>query len=189
MEEGKGFCKHCGAKVSVNDAYCPECKAPLHPEAQRSADMSFLFQQVMKLTLILLGVYSVISILEGVYCAASPDACTTMIKAVYGDTQWASNLASLGLTEAGYSNMLRLEGIVSIIDGVAVAIAFVLCYMRRCWLLAFSLCIYASLFIFAPAVFLNIASLRSEMIMMLAQAIVGLFVARSVYVVRAMFRS
>lgn len=187
MEEDYGFCTHCGANISPGSERCPECGASLVKE-EESASVRVYSSSSMRFFLIFIGLYAIFSIAEGIYMTVFNDAFVASMESIYGQ-DFDSYLSNIGMeSKAQLADVFFKEGVVSIVDGAMVAVVFILCLRLRYWKAATVICIAASFLLLASFYFMTFEMMKSEALTMALQVLVGLMVARGIYINRKLFR-
>ena len=186
MEENYGFCVHCGAKLSPGAERCPECGTSFVKDAP-SARYTNNGRNPMMFFLILIGIYAVISIIEGIFASAFNDMFMDNMKAVYG-SNFSAYLERMGLDSVSQlADIMFKEGIVSLVSGSLAAVVFILCLKRRYWKAAAMLCLIASALVIVPLAFMPMKMFSSEVFTFLLEMGVGLLVTRGIYMCRNLF--
>lgn len=187
MENNYGFCPHCGANLPQGAEYCPECGASF--VSKRQDDVRRLtITSPMMFFIILLAIYTVMSIIEGIFATAFNDLFIINFKMIYGDgiDDYISSMGFASIDE--FADLMFKEGIVSLVGGAITAFVMVLCITRRFWKIAFWLCIIASFELLISLVFMPTQMIGSEILTMILQTCVGLLVSRGIYLNRSNFR-
>ena len=187
MENNYGFCPRCGAELPQGAEFCPECGVSFLEKRQNDV-RRLTITNPMTFFIILLAVYTIMSIFEGVFATAFNDMFVTNVKMIYG-TDFEDYLSGSGLESVEeFADLMFKEGVVSIVGGVITAVALILCFERRFWKIAFWLCIIASFELLISLAFMPSKMMSSELLTMLLQTGVGLLVARGIYINRRAFR-
>ena len=186
MEENFGFCTRCGATREPGAQFCPQCGKSFLDESDEVR-----FRQgpnPIRFFIILLGLFAVISLGEGIYSTAFNDSLIANIKALHPNNM-AEYLAGLGLdTVEQLADILFKQGVLTVADGVLVAIVLVLCLKLRYWKVAVMLCLIASALVLASLAFMTPQMMRTEAFSIAIQTIIGLLIARGIYINRRVFR-
>ena len=180
------FCTRCGAELPVGCDYCPECgKCFVEGTDRMVVNVS---RNPLMFFIVLIALYALFSIIEGLYVVLFNDFFISNIEAVYG-TDLENFLASRGLENVQQlSDILFKEGIVSIVSGSMAAVVFVLCLRMRYWKAACLLCLAATFVIPIPLLFMPLKMIQSEWITVALQVLVGLMVTRGIVRCKLIFR-
>lgn len=186
MEEDYGFCTRCGATRQPGAQFCPQCGKSFVDD-----QVDTIYRQgpnPLRFFIILLGLFAAVSLGEGIYSTAFNDSLIANVKALHPDNM-AEYLAGLGLdTVEQLADVLFKQGVLTLADGLLVAIVFVLCIKRRYWKVAVMLCLIASALVLASLAFMTPQMMRTESFSIAIQTIIGLLIARGIYINRRVFR-
>ncbi len=187
MDNDLGFCPHCGAYLPRGAEYCPECGRSFVKESE-SARYDNLRPNPLFFFMIMLAIYAGFSIVEGIVAVFFNDMLMTNIERIYGSNieKYLANMGLDSLSQLG--DILYKEGIVSLIDGILVAVVFVLCKVRRYWKAAVAICLLASFFLLTSLIFMPEKMMRSEALSLVLQMAVGLLITRGIYIGRIVFK-
>ncbi len=186
MENDYGFCFHCGAEIPSGAEFCPECGRSLAGDTRR--DESYLrVRNPMSFIILLMGLFAAVSIIEGIYAVFLNDLFMSSLE-MLNDSNLDSYVSSLGLeSKEELAEIIYKEGIVTLAQGIMVAIACMLCIKRRFWGLTIALCLIATFMMLVPLVFMTSEMIRSEIISMILQMCIGLLVVRGLYINKGQF--
>ena len=188
MEENYGFCPKCGANLPEGAEYCPQCGKSFVENPREELRMRAGGMNPLLFFIILLAIYTVMSIFEGIYTTLFNDMFIDSFKLVYGSGV-DDYVSSMGMDSMDqFADLMYKEGIVSIIGGAMTAVVLILCVKRRYWKVAFALCIIASFELLISLAFMPSKMVGSEILTMILQTGIGLLVARGIYMSRRMFR-
>ena len=135
-----------------------------------------------------MGAFVVYMIINGITLMTVSDTVIDWIRAFNG-TDLDTYLSSLGLDSVDqFKEILFKEGIVYVIDGALVAMAFLLTLRRRYWKATVVLCLMASFLLLLPLVFMPEKMRYTEALSSILMAAVGLLVTRGIIVNRRQFR-
>ena len=138
--------------------------------------------------IILLGIFAAISLGEGLYSSVFNDALISYIKSTYPDNL-TEYLAGLGYdTIEHLASDIYKQGVLTLIDGIVVLVAFILCIRRRYWKVAFALCVIGSILVLASFIFMTPEMMKKQLFSVIVQTAIGLLIARGIYVNRKVFR-
>ena len=142
----------------------------------------------MRFFLFFMGAFVVYMIINGITLMTVSDTVIDWIRAFNG-TDLDTYLSSLGLDSVDqFKEILFKEGIVYVIDGALVAMAFLLTLRRRYWKATVVLCLMASFLLLLPLVFMPEKMRYTEALSSILMAAVGLLVTRGIIVNRRQFR-
>lgn len=187
MENNYGFCPRCGANLPQGAEYCPECGTSFVEKRQDDV-RRLTITSPMTFFIILLAIYTAMSIIEGVFVTVFNDVFISNFQTIYG-TNIDDYLSGMGLASIDeFSALMFKEGIVSIVGGAITAVVLILCIKRRFWKIAFVLCLVASFELLVSLAFMPAKMMGSEILTMILQTCVGLLVSRGIYLNRRIFR-
>jgi len=200
-EEGcdRSFCTHCGAKLTEDASYCPECGSPVpgvrsNPytgsapcgdtgayEVQRADDRLIWI-------VVLVGIYAALSLISGLFTATESPMLIQYMKEAMTPEQWQTMLDSLMMTEDQLLAYMVGSGYASVASGALAACAVALCAIRRYWLVAVLFCAAASFAVltalaFAPPVAMGGTALSSGVLV-----VIGLMMSFIIYRSKPAFR-
>ena len=137
---------------------------------------------------VLLGIFAAISLGEGIYSTVFNDDMISYVESTHPN-DLAEYLSGLGLeTIEQLADLIYIQGLLILIDGVVVLLAFFLCIRRRYWRAVFVLCLVASSLVLASFVFMMPEMMEKELFSVIVQTVIGLLMARGVYMNRGAFR-
>ena len=187
MENNYGFCPRCGHELPQGAEYCPECGTSF-VEGRKDDVRRLTITSPMMFFIILLAIYTAMCIFEGIFVTAFNDTFVSNFQTIYG-TDIVEYLSRMGLSSIDeLADLMFKEGIVSLAGGAITAVVLVLCIKRRFWKVAFWLCIIASFELLISLAFMPSKMVSSEIFTMILQTMVGLLVARGIYMNRRAFR-
>ncbi len=187
MDNDYGFCPRCGANLPEGAEYCPQCGKSFVENPREELRMRAGGMNPLLFFIILLAIYTVMSIFEGLYTTLFNEAFIDSFKLVYG-SDLTDYLAASGLDSVEqFADLMFKEGIVSLVGGAITAIVLFLCIKRRYWKVAFALCLIASFELLISLAFMPSKMIGSEILTLLLQTGIGLLVARGIYMYRRMF--
>ena len=180
------FCTRCGAELPVGCDYCPECgKCFVEGTDRMVVNVS---RNPLMFFIVLIALYALFSIVEGLYVILFNDLFISNIEAIYG-TDLETYLARIGVDSAvQFSDILHKEGIVNIVSGSFAVGAFILCLRMRYWKLACVFCLLATFSIPVSLIFMPFKMIQSEGITIALQVLVGLMVTRGIVRCKMFFR-
>ena len=180
------FCTRCGAEMPKGSDYCPECGMCYVEGTDRM--VKNVAHNPMMFFIVLMGLYALFSIVEGLYVILFNDVFLSSIETVAG-TDLETYLAKIGVDSVDqFKDILFKEAIVSIVSGSLTVVATILCLKLRYWKLACILCFAATLAIPASLLFMPWKMIQSEWITIALQMLVGLMVTRGIVRCRLLFR-
>lgn len=184
MKDEYGFCFRCGANLEPGAEYCPECGQSFLDDD--SASYQNDVSRPLNFLKFMLGAYFVLSIVAGLYTTVFIDAYIQNIESI---TDIDSYLSSMGVESVSQlSDIMYIQGVVSIIDGAMVGFVFLLCILRRYWKTAVAVCFAASIVVMAGIPFMTTEMINSETFSLVLQTVVGLLITRGIFVNRKAFK-
>ena len=187
MEQDYGFCTRCGATHEPGAEYCPQCGKSFTGDDRVQINNRMASNPLM-FFIILLGIFAAISLGEGVIATFFNDSLIDYVKTVNGDGL-PDYLASLGLdTIDQLADILFKQGVLTLADGILVAIVFVLCIRRRFWKIAVITCLAATTLVVASFLVMTPKMMEKELFSMVIQTAIGLLITRGIYINRRIFR-
>ena len=180
------FCTRCGAELPKGSDYCPECGMCFVEGTDRT--VKNVSRNPLMFFIVLLVLYSLFSIVEGLYVILFNDVFLSSIETVAG-TDLDTYLANIGVDSVDqFKEILFKEAIVSMVSGGLAAVVLILCFSLRYWKAAWVLCLAATLMIPVSLLFMPWKMIQSEWITMALQMLVGLMVTRGIFRCRLLFR-
>lgn len=182
-----GFCVHCGAVLPSGAEFCPECGRSRTGERKQD-DNPLLVRNPMSFFILLMGLFAAVSIIEAIFVIFFSDLFMTNLASMSGGDLDAY-IQDIGLeSREQFADIMYKEGVISMVEGILVAVACVLCVKRRFWKVAIVLCLAATLLLALPLVFMTPKMINSEIMTMVLEMAIGLLVIRGIYINRRYFR-
>lgn len=186
------FCTRCGAKISSDAAFCPECHAQVAVIPQKTAeeyfqkDVGLKQSNTMLWTKILLFVYGGLALISGIMLAGMSGWSLSVLES--SDPEYLKSLLdSLGMTKQQYLDFCNVAGIAYLISGALALISGVMCAKRRYNKIAVVLCVIASIVSSLQLIAVPADQMASNAVFVAVTVIVGLIVACLIYKVRNEF--
>ena len=180
------FCTRCGAELPKGSDYCPECGQCFVEDTDRM--VKNVARNPLMFFIVLLALYALFSIVEGLYVMVFNDVFISSIETIYG-MEIEEYLERIGVDSlAQYSDILFKEGIVDLISGSLAAVTVLLCVRLRYWKAAVFLSLAASLIIPVSLIFMPWKMVQAEWITIALQVLVGLMVTRGIYRCKMIFK-
>ena len=180
------FCTRCGAELPVGCDYCPECgKCFVEGTDRMVVNVS---RNPLMFFIVLLALYALFSIIEGLYVIFFNDIFISNVEAIYG-TDLDTYLSRIGVDSVEqFSDILFKESIVNVVSGSFAALTLILCLRLRYWKAACLFCLLATFSLPVSLLFMPWEMVQSEGITMALQVIVGLMVTRGIVRCKMLFR-
>lgn len=158
VDNTQEFCTHCGAKLETGSAFCPECGNPVEgsdyvyrsgPESAnyvygvQEADKTKAKKRLTWIYFLLVGY-----VISGSVMAIVGMSFGALVGAMESDPDFIAALAELGFTVADIYAMIDpmfTLGLLFAVSVALVAVSFVLCILKRKYLLAVILCAAGSI--------------------------------------------
>ncbi len=147
MTDQYEFCTQCGAKLSPNTRYCPECgtrvpgRNPELVEAEKEAIRTSLRSRPRWAGWLML-IYGIPLLCLGLYYLIDAQSITDMF---WQNPTFVEQMNALGITMADFEQYLVYLGTAWIISGASGIISAALCFYRRFYYAALALCIVSAI--------------------------------------------
>lgn len=147
MTDQNEFCTQCGAKLSPNTRYCPECGTRVpgrNPEAVE-AEKEMIRTAVRsrpKWAGLLMLIYGLPLLCMGLYYFIDAHGITEML---WQNSTFVEQMIELGITQTEFEKYLAYFGVAWTISGASGVISAVLCFTRKYYYAALGLCILSAI--------------------------------------------
>lgn len=141
------FCTQCGAKLSLNTKYCPECgnrvpgRNPEAVEADKEMVRTALRSRLSWAGFMML-IYGLPLLIMGLYYFIDAQGITDML---WQNSTFVEQMKELGITQAEFEQYVVYLGTAWIISGASGVISAALCFRRKGYYPALVLCIVSAI--------------------------------------------
>lgn len=141
------FCAQCGAKLSLNTKYCPECgnRVPGRNQEAVEAEKEMIRTAIRsrpRWAGYLMLIYGIPLLCMGLYYLIDAQGITDML---WQNSTFVDQMNSLGITMEEFEKYLIYFGSAWIISGASGIISAALCFTRKHYYVALVLCIISAI--------------------------------------------
>lgn len=185
MAERQRFCIRCGSTLQEGQHICTQCGGSDGQVPEGNVDVRVISGNKVRMNwaIILLLVYGIFSLVEGIFAAFFAEQMVDYIEMIM-KTDIQSIFGS-GMTRGEIIRMLTIEGYISLFSGAFATIAGILCVKRMNLVITLSCILVASFMVLSELLFYP----KSDVFMLVMQFLLGLLVFRMVYYSRSVFIS